>query len=310
MAPIRLTSRASPSRSAVSTRRGRRSSFIMTRVSGLPGPSAGVAGSSGHGLTNKIVAAYHFLVLNYEPGDEIYVFGFSRGAFTARSFVGLLRNCGIMSRRSLAHIRDAVDRYESRTASSNPNSEDSRLFRYKHCPGLCVPGDLEWRQQAYPGDAQEITDLRIRYLGVWDTVGALGIPKHLKLLAWLNGHHQFHDTNLSSFVERARHALAADERRRSFEPGVWTNLDDLNEPHGGKLFYEQLIFPESIRRSEAGDRCGDCLTSHSNGSLWARANRAWPLTSIRNHRSSIFIPIIVRNCSTPLARPNGQLATS
>ena len=201
-------------------------------------------GILGHGLTNKIIAAYHMLVLNYEPGDELYVFGFSRGAFTARSFVGLLRNCGIMSRRSLQHIREAVAWYESRSAKSNPNSEASRQFRFQHCPQLCVPGDGEWRKEAYPdASPSDVTDLRIHYLGVWDTVGALGIPKHLKLLAWLNGHHQFHDTNLSAFVERARHAVSADERRRSFEPGVWTNLDDLNEPHGDNRPYEQLIFP-------------------------------------------------------------------
>lgn len=201
-------------------------------------------GIFGHGLTNKILAAYHFLVLNYEPGDEIYVFGFSRGAFTARSFVGLLRNCGIMSRRSLQHIREAVDLYLSRDRDSNPNSERSRDFRFKHCPTLCAPGDREWRERKEPGREQkDAVDLSVRYLGVWDTVGALGIPRHLKLLAWLNRHHQFHDTTLSSFVERARHAVSADERRSSFEPGIWTNLDDLNEPHGAKHLYEQVIFP-------------------------------------------------------------------
>ena len=53
-------------------------------------------GLFGDGLLNKIVDAYTFLVFNYTIGDEIYVFGFSRGAFTARAFVGFLRNCGIM----------------------------------------------------------------------------------------------------------------------------------------------------------------------------------------------------------------------
>lgn len=200
-------------------------------------------GIFGHGLTNKIVAAYHFLVLNHEPGDEIYVFGFSRGAFTARSFVGLLRNAGIMSRRSLHHIRDAVQLYVGRASDSDPNSERAREFRYKHCPMLCVPGDRDWRLAAYPDEMKrDAVDLRVRYLGVWDTVGALGIPAHLKLFAWMNGHHKFHDTALSSFVERARHAVAADEKRRSFEPAVWTNLNDLN-PKEGKPHYEQLIFP-------------------------------------------------------------------
>jgi uncharacterized protein (DUF2235 family) len=201
-------------------------------------------GMFGRGLTEKILEAYHILVLNYEPGDEIYVFGFSRGAFTARSFVGLLRNAGIMSRRSLQHIRQAVRLYVGRSADSSPNSERARQFRYKHCPKLCVPGDKEWRASAHPNDqAEGVIDLRIRYLGVWDTVGALGMPAHLKLLAGFNAAHQFHDTTLSSFVERARHAIAADERRRTFEPSVWTNLDDLNAAYGKDRPYEQLIFP-------------------------------------------------------------------
>lgn len=201
-------------------------------------------GIFGRGLTEKILEAYHFLVLNYEPQDEIYVFGFSRGAFTARSFVGLLRNVGIMSRRSLQHIRDAVQLYVSRSKDSSPNSEKARQFRYKHCPRLCMPGDREWRKNVYPEDAHdEALDLRVRYLGVWDTVGALGIPSHLKLLSGFNVDHQFHDTTLSSFVELARHAVAADERRRTFEPAIWTNLDDLNAPHGANPPYEQLIFP-------------------------------------------------------------------
>lgn len=201
-------------------------------------------GMFGRGLTEKILEAYHILVLNYEPGDEIYVFGFSRGAFTARSFVGLLRNAGIMSRRSLQHIREAVRLYVSRSADSSPNSQRAREFRYKHCPKLCVPGDMEWRAAAHPEDvAEDVTELRVRYLGIWDTVGALGVPAHLKLLAGLNSAHQFHDTTLSSFVERARHAVAADERRRTFEPSLWTNLDDLNGLRPQDPLYEQLIFP-------------------------------------------------------------------
>lgn len=201
-------------------------------------------GIFGHGLLEKIVRAYHFLVLNYEPGDQLYVFGFSRGAFTARSFVGLLRNSGVMSRRSLGHIRAAVDLYLGRGEDSSPNSEKARTFRLRHCPKLCLPGDLEWRQIAHPEQVtDDLTQLHIDYLGIWDSVGALGIPKHLKLFAWMNQQHKFHDTRLSSFVRRARHAVAADEERRSFEPGMWTNLDDLNENDPADERYEQKIFP-------------------------------------------------------------------
>ncbi len=201
-------------------------------------------GIFGRGLTEKIVRAYHYLVLNYEPGDQIYVFGFSRGAFTARSFVGLLRNAGVMSRRSLAHIRKAIDLYLGRDEDSSPNSEAARQFRARHCPALCLPGDIEWRRAALGNsDLDGLTELRIEYLGIWDSVGALGIPKHLKPLAWINRKHRFHDTSLSSFVRRARHAVAADEKRRTFEPGMWTNLDDLNAGFAGDERYEQLIFP-------------------------------------------------------------------
>lgn len=201
-------------------------------------------GMFGHGLIEKIIEAYHFLILNYEPDDQIYVFGFSRGAFAARSFVGLIRNCGIISRRSLTHIRDAVEMYISRDETDRPESEKSRMFRLKHCPKLCVPGDLEWRQEAYPdrmGD--RLTHLRIAYLGVWDTVGALGIPGHLTALAPLNRKFRFHDTKLSGFVARARHAVAIDERRRTFEPSLWTNLDDLNAGDPTAKLYEQKFFP-------------------------------------------------------------------
>ena len=201
-------------------------------------------GMFGQGLREKIIHAYHQLVLNYEPGDEIYVFGFSRGAFSARSFVGLLRNCGIMSRRSLQNIREAVAMYMSRTEADRPNSERARLFRLQHCPDLCLPGDSKWRILNDPSLAKRpMTELRVHYLGVWDTVGALGVPRHIKPLRWINRRYRFHDTNLSSFVLRARHAISADERRKSFEPGIWTNLDDLNEVHEDKQPYEQLIFP-------------------------------------------------------------------
>lgn len=172
------------------------------------------------------------------------MFGFSRGAFTARSFVGLIRNCGIISRRSLTHIRAAVNLYVSRDDRASPNSERAREFRVKHCPKLCLPGDLQWRREAYKDQPHnDLTELNVEYLGVWDTVGALGIPKHLKLFSFLNNKFKFHDTTLSGFVRRARHAVAADEKRRSFEPSLWTNLDDLNGASSDDPKYEQLIFP-------------------------------------------------------------------
>ena len=202
-------------------------------------------GILGHGLTENIAEAYHFLVLNYEPGDALYVFGFSRGAFTARSFVGLIRNCGIMSRRSLHHIAEAVALYQSRAADAQPGAERVRQFRFEHCPSLCLPGDREWRTEAHASWADPgAIDLGVDYLGVWDTVGALGVPAHMRLLAGIaNRKYRFHDTELSGVVRRARHAVAADERRRSFAPALWSNLADLDAGREAERRYRQLIFP-------------------------------------------------------------------
>ena len=166
---------------------------ITDRISG---------GAFGEGLDRNIRDGYRFIVHNYEPGDKIYIFGFSRGAYTARSLAGLLRNAGVL-RKSNAHlIPKAYALYRSR---HTPNAKRSKEFRTDHSH----------------------QDQEIRFVGVWDTVGALGVP--LKVLNFLNKKYAFHDTKLSSIVEAARHAVAIDEKRESFTPTLWevrnTNLD-------------------------------------------------------------------------------------
>ncbi len=201
------------------------------------------AGMFGWGLKDNIVEAYHFLVLNYEPGDDIIVFGFSRGAFSARSFVGMINNCGIISRRALHHIRDAKALYTSKDKDKKPWSDISRQFRFDHCRDLCLPGDREWRAQQYPEmDHSKATDLAVQYVGIWDTVGALGVPKHLRFIR-TPSKYRFHDTRLSDLVKSARHAVAVDERRGAFEPTFWSNLHILNAEYAGETPYQQQLFP-------------------------------------------------------------------
>lgn len=74
--------------------------------------------------------------------------------------------------------------------------------------------------------------LEIRYLGVWDTVGALGIPSRFAVAKVADKKFLFHDTSLSAFVKSARHAVAIDERRKDFVPTLWTNVDELNKAAG------------------------------------------------------------------------------
>lgn len=199
-------------------------------------------GATGSGLTENITEAYKFLVLNYEPGDQIYVFGFSRGAFSARSFVGLIRLNGVISRRSIGKIHQAVERYLARSATDDPDSGEACQFRFDNCYRSLVGHDREWRQKNVPEvDYSQVPDLKISYLGVWDTVGALGLPSRFGISKFFNRKYQFHDVALTPFVERARHAVAADERRRTFEPTLWNDAGEVMVNSNPR--YLQKVFP-------------------------------------------------------------------
>src|SRR4051794_20114273 len=109
-------------------------------------------GIFGWGIVDKLGDAYRFLTFNYTPGDEIFVFGFSRGAFTARSFVGMLRNCGIVARSQAGRIKEAIGWYRDRSPSKGPDSLQSRSFRAQVSPAVCVEeGEDAWRQANVPG---------------------------------------------------------------------------------------------------------------------------------------------------------------
>jgi uncharacterized protein (DUF2235 family) len=154
-------------------------------------------GAFGLGLSRHVRDCYRFVVDHYEPGDELFFFGFSRGAYTARSTVGLIRNAGVLRREHRERVDDAYGLYRGRGDARHPNGAAAEAFR---------------RRYSYD-------DVAVRFVGVWDTVGALGIPGVPKLLAgrlWA-----FHDTQLSSRVAVAYQALAIDERRRPFTPSLW-----------------------------------------------------------------------------------------
>jgi uncharacterized protein (DUF2235 family) len=155
-----------------------------------------VDGATGDGVDDNIRSGYMFLAQNYVPGDRIYLFGFSRGAFTARSLSGFLGACGLLYRQSLGDVAAAWRFYRAAPV------RDPRTFLAAH------PGTR----------AHEVT---VAFLGVWDTVGALGIPGTL-LNELTAPKYQFHDTTPSRIVEVGRHALAIDEHRDEFEPTLWT----------------------------------------------------------------------------------------
>ena len=167
-----------------------------------------IGGVTGYGLDRNIQQCYRFLVDHYHPGDYVYLFGFSRGAYTVRSLAGLIRNCGIIDAEKLAigmdvdaAVHEAFTLYRKRGDATAPTAQQSVDFRARH---------------SHP-------DFRITCIGVWDTVGSLGIP--VGLLGHLTSHLiGFHDVTLSSWVDCAYHAVAVDERRRPFVPTLWLQL--------------------------------------------------------------------------------------
>lgn len=173
-----------------------------------------LGGACGFGLSRNVKDTYQFIVDNYEPGDDLFFFGFSRGAFTARSTAGLVRNVGILRPRHAQRINEAYALYRSRGAP--PSSAEAQTFR-----------------DAYSYET------RIRYIGVWDTVGALGIPlSPTRWVNFINRRWQFHDTALSSRVDAAFQALAIDEKRGPFRPALWAT-----QPDATRQRVEQVWFP-------------------------------------------------------------------
>ncbi|MBA4410624.1 MAG: hypothetical protein C0397_14530 [Odoribacter sp.] len=160
-------------------------------------------GATGNGISENILQAYRFIIQNYKPGDELFLFGFSRGAYTVRSLSGLIRNSGILKPENTDQVNRAYKIYRSRKLDLQPRAIEATLFRKTFA-------------------VEETT--KIKFIGVWDTVGALGNP--LFLNGVFGNRHQFHDTELSSKISNAFHALAIDEKRKNFEATLWHQKED------------------------------------------------------------------------------------
>ena len=163
-----------------------------------------IDGATGSGISKNILDAYKFLIMNYEIGDELFLFGFSRGAFTVRSLGGLIRNSGILRSNLIFMVDKAYKLYKSRSPSTHPRANEATLFRKTYA----------------------VKDkVSIKFIGVWDTVGSLGNPlfinSALSKLSFSVMGNRFHDTDLSSTVNNAYQALAIDEKRRNFKATLW-----------------------------------------------------------------------------------------
>ncbi len=176
-----------------------------------------LGGMAGVGLDLIIKSAYHWLCKLYQDGDDIYLFGFSRGAFSVRSLCGLINKCGLLAPEVLSWpaVDDVYKAYRDKSGLHN-------LKPSKH-----------------------MRTAPIHFIGVWDTVGALGIPDDLPVLNWLfdrKKNYRFHHTELgnSNQVTYARHALSLDDDRCSFMPTLWSNITK-HDVDSGRV--KQVWFP-------------------------------------------------------------------
>lgn len=188
-----------------------------------------VGGGLGVGLAKNIREAYRFLAYNYREGDEIYIFGFSRGAYTARSLAGFIERVGMLPKSGMYYMLRAFELYEQR----RPQPDFDALFADKQISTRRV---------------------RIDFIGVWDTVGAIGLPS--RFFHALTGHRwNYHDVSLVPAIHHARHALAIDEKRKPFRPSLWT------DPVRGDQTLEQRWFPgvhSNIGGGYAKDGLANC----------------------------------------------------
>lgn len=179
-------------------------------------------GGLGLGLSRNIKSAYAWLATTYQPGDAISLFGFSRGAYTVRSLAGMIVDCGLL-------------RFPPQLSHAERWARVDAAYDHGYRPG--PDRDPQW------SESLEFHDLPgLRMVGVWDTVGSLGIPDSFGVLNLfdVDSRHKFHDTKLSPMVEHARHAVALDETRAQFSPTLWV---DPGYEEGGGHSFKQVWFP-------------------------------------------------------------------
>lgn len=189
-------------------------------------------GAFGFGIDDVVVAAYQWLIENYENDDEVFVFGFSRGAFTARSLAGLVSRCGLIRLGAPLSIKQLYDRY--RRGNDVPTIHE--LVAMPDRSGF----DLEERwivQYCQPID--------FKFVGVWDSVAALANDIPFKSLT--GGDHHFLDANLRKTEHHVYHALAIDENRLIYDATLFTVYADKNVP---------FMQPRAIADAEQRWFCG------------------------------------------------------
>lgn len=167
-------------------------------------------GITGYGLTEDVKMGYKKICEFYRKGDRIYLIGFSRGAYTARSIAGLIGAVGIVN---LQFYPEKLNLFQDIFARDQDDIIDE-VFEYYRTP------PKERDDSVLKGIRRSDFDPVIQAVGVFDTVGALGIPTRHED-SFINRRFQFHDVTLGSGIRNAFHAVAIDEQRYPFRATLW-----------------------------------------------------------------------------------------
>ncbi len=211
-----------------------------------------LGGGMGWGFKQNVRDLYEFLGRNYreaekeeeEKGDDIYIFGFSRGAATVRAFAGMIEHCGLVvkhrikkSDRSEEEFQDLIDEaMECYEKGKLTKEKDGRIIERNYKEADDFRKENAYEHATYAPDGR----LKIEFMGIWDTVSSLGVPQLGNFDKLVNKKipHLFYDYEPWTCVKNVYHAIAVDDERLTFSPMVW---DETNFNDEGTI--EQVWFP-------------------------------------------------------------------
>lgn len=197
-------------------------------------------GATGTGISSKIREAYGFIAQNYIPGDEVFLFGFSRGAFTARTIASLIADIGILTNAGMEDFYQVLAAYQVRGEKTSKSREAENFLN-------------DYRRGGQKR-VREMPKGTLKCVGVWDTVGALGIPRFFGGSFNLLG---FRDTKLSHHIMYAFHAMAIHETRKDFMPTKWQRHKSSPLEEGDEQVIKQVWFSGSHSDVGGGNKSHD-----------------------------------------------------
>ncbi|KAI7271249.1 hypothetical protein KC345_g7244 [Hortaea werneckii] len=207
-------------------------------------------GATGSDLRDKCVEAYQYVAENYVPDSQIWMFGLSRGAFTVRCVAGMINNCGIVKP---SKERGAVSQLQAASETKSLCEEVYRIYRSPYDEDKPnTPKMKAFRDKWSYSEVEDPTQPPVKFMGLIDTVGSLGIPR-LNPGMYAGGEWpEFHDQKVSSVVEKVYHAMSLHDRLWIFQPCRASRTDTLMERLRASAANKPRDTAETAESSDSG----------------------------------------------------------